>query len=198
MLFCYVVLLCHLGWFVNGNVIPMNYQVLSLNYMALPFWLQSPYSGYSLYEYGTMSESLLIICPHCQIQNRVPVPRLSEKPNCGQCHRTLFTGHPLALDAATFDRHLNKSDLPLLVDFWASWCGPCKMMAPQFEQAAKTLEPRVRLAKVNTESEQGLAGRFGIRSIPTLKLFHHGKELASQAGAMDVSGIVRWAGNFIK
>jgi thioredoxin 2 len=121
--------------------------------------------------------------------------RLGQGPKCGHCHRHLFEGKPVDLNAADFDRHLQRSDLPLLVDFWASWCGPCKMMAPQFEQAAAMLEPEFRLVKVNTEVEQSLATRYGIRSIPTLKLLHNGREVATQAGAMDANAIVQWTRN---
>ena len=130
-----------------------------------------------------MSDSIHIVCPHCQSINRVPANKLAEKPNCGRCQHPLFTGEPIDLTTATFARHLERSDLPLLVDFWAPWCGPCKMMAPQFEQAASLLEPKVRLAKVNTEAEPHLAAQFGIRSIPTLILFRGGHEVARQAGA---------------
>ena len=141
-----------------------------------------------------MPDALHLVCPHCQAVNRIPADRLGEGPNCGKCHRCLFTGQPLELDAAGFDKQVSRSDIPLLIDFWASWCGPCKLMAPEFARAARELEPRVRLAKVNTETEQDLAARFGIRSIPTLALFAHGRELARQPGAMGAGDIVRWVG----
>lgn len=137
--------------------------------------------------------SLHIVCPHCEAINRVPSDRLGEAPDCGKCHRPLFTGKPVALGAASFDRHVSRNDIPLLVDFWAPWCGPCRMMAPAFEAAAAQLEPQFRLAKVNTEEEQMLGARYGIRSIPTLALFLNGREVARQAGAMGTSDIVRWA-----
>ncbi len=139
-----------------------------------------------------MNDSLHIVCPHCHAVNRVPAARLTQGPNCGQCHKPLFTGHPVELTQAGFARHMERNDLPLLVDFWAPWCGPCKMMAPQFEQAARLLEPRVRLAKVNTEAEQMLGTQYGIRSIPTLALFRGGREIARQPGAMGAQDIVRW------
>ncbi|ODU49597.1 MAG: thioredoxin [Thiobacillus sp. SCN 63-374] len=139
-----------------------------------------------------MSDSQHIVCPHCHAVNRVPAARLAQNPKCGQCHQPLYSGHPVALTAATFARHIQRSDIPVLVDFWAPWCGPCKMMAPQFEQAARLLEPRVRLAKVDTEAEQQLGAQFGIRSIPTLALFSGGREIARQPGAMGAQEIVRW------
>jgi len=139
-----------------------------------------------------VSDTLNIVCPHCQAVNRVPAARLAQGPNCGKCHQALFTGHPVALTAASFAKHIERSDIPVLVDFWAPWCGPCKMMAPQFEQAARLLEPRLRLAKVDTEAEPMLGAQFGIRSIPTLALFSGGREVARQAGAMGAQDIVRW------
>jgi thioredoxin 2 len=135
----------------------------------------------------------LIACPHCAAMNRVPSERLAEAPQCGRCHQTLFTGTPLALGEADFDRHALRSTLPLLVDFWAPWCGPCLQMAPHFERAAGALEPAMRLAKVDTDDSPALGNRFGIRSIPTMVLLQGGREIARQSGAMQVEGIVRWA-----
>jgi thioredoxin 2 len=140
-----------------------------------------------------MSDSLHIVCPHCHAVNRLPAARLEQAPNCGQCHRALFEAQPVELNQASFARHIERNDIPVLVDFWAPWCGPCKMMAPQFVQAAGLLEPRLRLAKVNTEVEQGLGAQYGIRSIPTLALFRGGREIARQAGAMGAQDIARWA-----
>jgi thioredoxin 2 len=139
-----------------------------------------------------MSDSLYLVCPHCHSINRVPAARLGEQPNCGQCHRPIFAGQPLELTDSTFARYINKNDVPVLVDFWAPWCGPCKMMAPAFKEAAALLEPHVRLAKVNTDVEQTVGAQYRIRSIPTLILFKGGRELARQAGAMTTQDIVRW------
>ncbi len=139
-----------------------------------------------------MSTTLIVVCPHCHSPNRVPAERLADGGTCGKCREALFSGVPLELDAATFDAHAGRSEIPLLVDFWAPWCGPCRSMAPAFAQAAQHLEPEFRLAKVNTEEQQQLAARFDIRSIPTLALFRHGREIARQAGAMDTASMMRW------
>lgn len=137
-----------------------------------------------------MSE--IVVCPHCLSSNRVPRERLAQASNCGKCQKPLFSGHPLAVNAAAFNAHTGKGTLPVLVDFWAPWCGPCKTMAPAFEQAARQLEPQLRLLKVDTEKEQSLAGVHGIRSIPTLVLLSGGREVKRVSGAMDARKIVDW------
>ena len=140
-----------------------------------------------------MSDSLHIVCPHCGAVNRIPAARLGNAPKCGKCHRPLFQARPIELTSANFESQINRNDIPVLVDFWAPWCGPCKMMTPAFAQAAYQLEPQVRLAKLNTEVEQTIGARFGIRSIPTLALFRGGRELARQPSAMGTVDIVSWA-----
>ena len=140
-----------------------------------------------------MSESLHIVCPRCAAVNRIPASRLGEEPRCGKCHEALFGDQPPELNGATFTTHLQRNDIPMLVDFWAPWCGPCKKMAPAFQQAAAELEPAIRLAKVNTEEQQQIGAQYNIRSIPSLLLFKGGREVARQAGAMSAADIVRWA-----
>ncbi|WP_156927014.1 thioredoxin TrxC [Azospirillum halopraeferens] len=133
-----------------------------------------------------------VVCPRCDTVNRLPPDKPALAGKCGHCHAALFEGHPVALTAERFAHHAEKGDLPLLIDFWAEWCGPCRMMAPAFEQAARALEPHVRLVKVNTDEEQRLAGRFRIQGIPTLVLLHRGQEVARTSGAMPANALVSW------
>jgi len=135
---------------------------------------------------------VLIGCPNCATLNRVPPERLGEDPKCGKCKTPLLDGKPVPIGEASFDAAVARTELPVVVDFWADWCGPCHAMAPGFERAAAEMKTRVRFAKVDTEAAPNVSGRLGIRSIPTLILFKNGKEAARVSGAMDARGIQNW------
>lgn len=144
-----------------------------------------------------MSDSLHYVCPHCHTTNRIARAQLGNQPNCGSCHQPLVTGEPVALDADSFARHTGRSQLPVVVDFWAPWCGPCRMMAPGFAQAAKALAGQAQFAKLDTEAHPQTSAPFGIRSIPTMVVFKEGKELARISGALPPGEIVRWVQSVI-
>ena len=139
-----------------------------------------------------MADSLNIVCPSCNAVNRVPAGKLAAGPKCGKCQSPIIVGKPLDLTAANFQQHIGRSDLPVVVDFWASWCGPCKMMAPNFSQAAEQMSTEAVFAKVNTETEQSIAAQYGIQSIPTLAVFKHGAEIGRQAGVMQANQLMQW------
>jgi thioredoxin 2 len=136
--------------------------------------------------------SVHLVCPHCNVTNRVPSDKLQAELNCGKCQEHLLTAHPDNLGEAAFNAQLAKSDLPMVVDFWAPWCGPCRMMAPAYEKVSHDMQGKARFVKVNTEDEQGLAAKYNIRSIPTLAVFAGGREIARQPGAMSAPDLARW------
>jgi thioredoxin 2 len=145
-----------------------------------------------------MSEEVRhIVCPHCNSVNRIPSGKDARKAKCGQCHQALFTGRSVPVSATSFEIHIQRNDIPVLVDFWAQWCGPCKVMAPVYERVCSEFEPDVRFLKVDTEMESELAARYNIRSIPALMLFQRGHVVAHQAGALDAQTLRSWLRRYV-
>jgi thioredoxin 2 len=140
----------------------------------------------------TAPQPIVVACPHCHTLVRVPEARLGDNPTCGKCKSAVVTGHPVALSADSFQTHIGRSDLPVLVDFWAEWCGPCRAMSPVLDRFASERRTQLQVGKVNTDENQQLAGQLGIRSIPTLILFRGGKEVARRSGSSDLGSLSRW------
>ena len=139
-----------------------------------------------------MSEFTHIVCPHCNGTNRIPTGKIPEEAKCGRCKQSILDTKPIELNTDNLEQHLQKNDIPVLIDFWAPWCGPCKIMGPNFEQASRSFKGRVRFAKINTEDQQSLGGHYNIRSIPTLVLFKGGKEVDRVSGALDANQLIAW------
>jgi thioredoxin 2 len=140
---------------------------------------------------SSAADSLHVVCPGCATTNRVARARLQDGPSCGSCGQPLFPGRPFELTGSSFARH-TRGEVPVVVDFWAAWCGPCRMMAPAYEQAAARVAPGIHLAKLDTEAEPGIASQFDIRSIPTLIAFRNGREIARQSGALSLPQLMQW------